>query len=431
MSKSATPINQPKVQHSWALFDTANSAHALVITAAVFPAYYLNVTDDIIHFGNFSISNSSLYAYTLSFSYLIVAALSPLLSGIADYGKRKMFFMKIFTYLGAISCIGLGFFDGMNTLITGTIFFSLSVIGFAGGLVYYNAYLPLIATEDRFDMLSARGFAYGYSGSVLLLILILWMIMNPEKIGFEDAGVSSRIGFFIVGIWWILIAQIPFHFLPSDEKSKMPRRALKMGYLKIIYVFRQIRQMPNILRFLAAFFAYSMGVQTILLLAATFAESEMNFATSELIILILIIQLVAIAGAYIFAYMSTKLGNKAALLTQLFIWFCICILAFGVRDKISFYTLAGAVGVVLGGIQSLSRSSYSKLIKDNPRSSTSFFSFYDVLEKGGIVFGTFTFGFVAELTGSMRNSTLVLASFFIIGILLMTGVRFGNRSQST
>jgi MFS transporter, UMF1 family len=291
-------------------------------------------------------------------------------------------------------------------------------------LVFYNSFLPIIATKDRMDLLSARGFAFGYAGSVLLLLVILWLITNPEKAGLDGAGEASRIGFVMVGVWWILIANITFYFLPKDGKVALSKRALSMGYLKVIQVWKKLKEREYLKRFLLAFFTYSMGVQTVLLLAATFAESEMEFETAELIWLILIIQLVAIIGAYLFAFVSHIAGNKVSLLIQLVIWFIICIAAFLVKEKSDFYLLAGALGMVFGGIQSLSRSTYSKLVASEVKSATSFFSFYDVLEKVAIVVGTLVFGLVSELTGSMRNSTLVLAVFFLIGILILSSIRF-------
>jgi len=423
---SITPIikNKQSTFNAWALFDSANSAHALVITAAVFPVYYLQVTEEHIRIGSWHLYNETVYAFILSFSYLLVALMIPLLSGISDYGDRRMWFMKFFTYLGSLACIGLFFFTGMDVLWVGLAAFMLSLIGFAGGLVFYNSYLPLIATEDKFDRLSARGFSFGYFGSVLLLIFNLAMITFPESFGLKDGLEASRWSFLSVGVWWMLLAQIPFSLLPRDRKSRFPKRAFKMGYFKIRKVWKEVNNQKNLKRFLASFFMYSVGVQTIILLAATFAESVMSFSTSELIVIILIIQLVAIVGAYLFAFVSEMTNNKIAILIQLCIWLVICLLAFKVDSKEMFYTIAGLVGMVLGGIQSLSRSSYAKLIKNHAKESTSYFSFYDVLERLSIVLGTFVFGAMVEITGSMRYSALALTLFFIAGIILMTRVGF-------
>lgn len=429
-STTGTELNNPRTLRGWALFDAANSAHALVLTAAIFPAYFVNVTDAELSFLGIRMANSTLYPYCISVSYLLVALLSPLLSGIADYGSRKKFFLKLFTTLGSVACMALFFFEGMDQLYLGTGAFALSLIGFAGCLVFYNAYMPLIATRDRFDRLSATGFAYGYAGSVLLLLANLALILNPHWIGAPDAGLPSRISFLSVGVWWLALSQITFRRLPADSGARFPRRALTMGYARISKVWRHLRQRKYIQRFLMAFFCYSLGVQTVILLAATFAENEMEFQSAELIILILIIQIVAIGGAFLFAFLSGRIGNKNALLAQLVIWLMICIGAYFITEKTSFYALAGAVGMVLGGIQSLSRSSYAKLIEAYPKDATSYFSFYDVFEKLGIVLGTFIFGLVSELTGNMRNSTLVLAFFFVAGILILSTVHLRKKQSS-
>lgn len=429
MTETKPVKNKPKVLHAWALFDSANSAHALVITAAIFPAYFLKVTDQTIPFGAWEIHHETLYAMIISFSYMIVVAITPLLSGIADYGERRLWFMKFFTYLGGTACILLYFFSGMTNLTIGILSFMFSIIGFAGGLVFYNSYMPIIASSDKFDRLSARGFAYGYIGSVFLLVGNLLIITYPESIGITDAGKAARISFLSVGIWWILLAQIPFAILPADRKNRFPRRAIKMGYVKIQKVWGHLRTIKNTKYFLLAFFLYSIGVQTTILLAATFAESVMNFQTSELILLILIIQLIAVVGAYVFALLSEWKGNKFSLLTQLFIWLTVCFLAYLVTKKSSFYMVAGLVGLVLGGIQSLSRASYAKLINDYKKDITSYFSFYDVVEKLGIVIGSFCFGLVAQLTGNLRYSALLLGLFFIAGIVVIWKVKFRDKSE--
>ena len=415
--------NDRRIVNSWAFFDWANSAFALVITAAIFPAYFVAVTDDFVPLFGMEISNSSLYAYAISASYLLIAFFSPLLSGIADYGGKRKFFLKFFTILGSLSCLTLFFFQGMDQLALGTIAFILAMIGFAGALVFYNAFLPVIVTEDRYDMVSARGFAFGYIGSVILLLFNLAMITSPQTFGIADEGVATRLSFVLVGLWWIGFAMIPFKWLPSDEKGKVKRAMIRMGVEELKRVWRSVKQEKNIKSFLLSFFAYSAGVQTILFLAATFAEKELAFGTSELILVILILQLVAIAGAYLFAKFSEWQGNKTALLTMLLIWVAICMAAYFVQAKAQFYMVAAAVGLVMGGIQSLSRSTYSKLIPENTEDPTSYFSFYDVLEKVAILLGTFSFGLIEQLTGDIRSSVLFMAAFFIIGMILLLPVK--------
>ncbi len=416
-------LNDKRIINGWAFFDWANSAFALVITAAIFPGYFAAVTDDVVHVFGIEMSNSSLYAYAISASYLLIALFSPLLSGIADYGGRRKFFLKFFTAIGSIGCLSLFFFKGMGQLAAGTIGFMAAMIGFAGGLVFYNAFLPVIATEDQYDRVSARGFSFGYIGSVILLVINLAMIIFYDEIGFPDKGAATRFAFITVGLWWIGFALIPFARLPSDAKKKATPDLLRKGAQELRKVWAVVKHEKNIKNFLFSFFCYSAGVQTVLFLAATFAEKELAFGTSELIVVVLILQLVAIVGAVAFARLSEWKGNKVALATTLMIWVVICLLGYFVQDKWQFYFIASAVGLVMGGIQSLSRSTYSKLIPEDTRDPTSYFSFYDVLEKVAIIIGTFTFGFVEQITGSMRMSLLVLGSFFIVGLLILMTVK--------
>ncbi len=428
-------LNNPRTIRAWAFFDWANSAYALVISVAIFPAYYAQITSERISIGSFSISNTGLYAFSISAAYLLIAILSPFLSGIADYGGKKKWFMRLFTTVGSLACLSLFFFKehvGMNgdvqplgQIFFGTGAFMLATIGFAGALVFYNAFLPEIATEDQYDRVSAKGFSYGYFGSVLLLILNLLMITFPGAFGLpEDGTLAIRLSFVTVGLWWIGFAQIPFRRLPADQPGQPPVRTLfSKGFKELQRTWRVVRAESNILGFLAAFFFYSAGVQTVLFLAATFAENELNFGTSQLIIVILLLQIVAIGGAQLFARVSERMGNKFALISMLVIWVAICCTAYFVETDAQFYVIAAAVGTVMGGIQSLSRSTYSKLLPEKTKDTASFFSFYDILEKLAIVLGTFSFGIIEQITGGMRNSILALIFFFLLGLVLLISVR--------
>lgn len=426
---SKTKLNDRRVINGWAFFDWANSSFALVITAAIFPAYYMQVTNDVVQVGPFSMPNSSLYAYAVSAAYLILALASPFLSGIADSSGRKKFFLRAFTYLGAVSCFALFFFKGTGgknpevQLLLGTGSYMLATIGFAGGLVFYNAYLPEIVTEDRYDKVSARGFAFGYIGSVILLVFSLLMISKYTFFGFADKGVAVRFSFVLVALWWLGFSMIPFRRLPPDSREKAEDDILRRGWQELKKVWHIVKGAKNIKRFLIAFFAYSAGVQTVLILAATFAEKELSFGASELVLIILVLQLVAIAGAYLFAGLSAKRGNKFSLMVLLVLWMLICTAAYFVQTKEVFYLIAGGVGMVMGGVQSMSRSTFSKLLPENTEDNTSFFSFYDVLEKLSIVTGTFAFGLAEHLTGGIRNSLLPLIAFFLIGLFFLLRTR--------
>lgn len=413
--------NKKKVQNAWAMYDWANSVYSLVITSTIFPVYYNSVTkgidgSEMVSFFGFEIINTVLYSYSISFSFLIIALVSPLLSGIADTSGKKLEFMKFFAYLGSIACIGLYFFDG-NNLEWGILCSVIASIGYAGSIVFYNAFLPEISKEEEYDLLSAKGFALGYIGSVILLVLNLAMIQMPGVFGIPEGGMAARLSFLITGIWWAGFSQIPFRVLPKNPyNKKLKRELLFHGYLEIRKVLGQIKTMPVMNKFLASFFFYSMGVQTVMYLAATFGDKELGLPGAQLIMTILIIQFVAIIGSYLFAFISKKFGNKTSLVIMVLIWTMICGAAYYVYNVYEFFALAFVVGLVMGGIQSLSRSTFSKLIPESTTDHASFFSFYDVTEKIAIVLGTFSYGVIEQVTGSMRNSALSLGIFFLVGL---------------
>lgn len=415
--------NNPRTIRGWAFFDWANSAYALVITVAIFPGYFLELTNDTVNVLGMRMSDSTLYAWSIALAYLIIAFLSPLLSGIADYGGRKKEFLRFFTTLGALACISLLFFTGMSTLWVGVIGFILATIGFAGGIVFYNAFLPIIATEDRYDDVSAKGFSYGFIGSVILLVANLVIIMNYSWFGFPDGLRAVPTAFVMVGLWWLGFSQIPLRRLPDDKPQGKMENLLGKGYQEIRKAWNSLRRDSNAVRFLVAFFCYNAGVQAVLFLASTFAEKELKFSASGLIMLVLILQIVAIGGAWASAKLSGKKGNKFSIVVMLVIWTGVCITGYFVQTGLDFYLLAGAVGLVMGGIQSLSRSTYAKLLPEDTPDTASYFSFYDVMDKVSTVAGTFTFGFVEQLTGGMRNSVIALAVFFVVSLVVLSVVK--------
>lgn len=417
------PKNDKRTIIGWAFFDWANSAYALVITVAIFPGYFLTLTNDTVYVFGMPISDSTLYAWSIALAYLVIAFLSPLLSGIADYGGKKKVFLRFFTTLGALACISLLFFTGMKTLWVGVTGFILATVGFAGGIVFYNSFLPLIATEDRYDDVSAKGFSYGFIGSVILLVANLIVIMNYGWFGFSDGLRAVPTAFVMVGLWWIGFAQIPLKRLPDDTIPTTRENLLTKGYQEIKKVWRIVRGDANTLAFLFAFFCYNAGVQAVLFLASVFAEKELGFDTTKLIFLVLILQIVAIGGAWASARLSGIKGNKYSIVVMLVIWTGICIVGYFVKSGLDFYLLAAAVGLVMGGIQSLSRATYAKLLPENTPDTASYFSFYDVMDKVSTVAGTFVFGFVENLTGGMRNSVAALAVFFVISLVVMASVR--------
>lgn len=424
-------MNDKKIIHAWAMFDWANSVYSLIISTAIFPIYYLAYTPEKIQISGIEFTNSSLYTFSVSFSFIFIALLSPLFSGIADYSGRRKFFLRIFTLIGSVSCMLLYWFDDSSLYLLGTIGFIMATIGAGGSSVFYDSYLPLIVTEDRYNDVSARGFTYGYIGSVILLIFILIMGAKPDIFGLTDDTSAYRVGFFMVGVWWLGFAQYTLFHLPQDQKVPFTRSVLINGYKELISAFHRIRKSTRIKRFLASFFFYSAGVQTIIYVATIFASKELGFESTELIIIVLIIQLVAIAGALIFSRLANSSGNKFSLMTMIIIWILICLGAYFTYSKLAFYILAALVGMVIGGIQSLSRATYSKLLPEKDHDTTSYFSFYDVLYKVAVVGGTFLFGFVENVTSNMRYSVLILAFCFVVGLIIMAFVDFNVKERKS
>jgi UMF1 family MFS transporter len=417
--------NDKKVIRSWAFFDWANSAYNLVITSTIFPAYYTIITTtkahgDQVSFFGFQFTNTALSNYALSFAYLVMVIALPILSSIADNRGNKKTFMKFFTYMGGLSCIGLYFFK-LDTLETGIICFVIAAMGYIGGVLFNNSYLPEIATPDQQDRVSAKGFAFGYIGSVILQLICFVFVLKPELFGIVDESFPARLSFLLVGVWWIAFAQIPFRNLPSSNAGvrELSNNVLKSGFQELSKVWNQLSSMKFLKLYLLAFFFYSMGVQTIMLAAAGFGEKTLKLGTSKLILTILIIQLVAILGAMLMSYFTRKVGNVNVLIFVVLIWIGACVCGYYVANQYQFFGLAALVGLIMGGIQSLSRSTYSKHIPEDSPDTTSFFSFYDVTEKLAIVIGLFSFAFIEELTGSMRNSIIALAGFFIIGLVFL------------
>jgi len=414
------------------MYDWANSVYSLVITSAIFPVYFQSVTtlkndagivlNDKVSFLGFVLTNSVLYSYALSFSFLLIALISPVLSSMADYSGKKKSFMRFFCYLGSAACLMLFFFTN-DTITFGIFMFILASIGYSGSIVFYNAFLPEIATEDRFDRISAKGFSLGYSGSILLLIVSLAMILYPGTFGISSTGLATRISFLLVGLWWFGFSQYTFHYLPGNVYKKDPKGSLLLnGFNELKKILVDLKKQDLLRKFLLSFFFYNMGVQTVLYLATIFGEKELNLSSELLIATILVLQLVAIAGSFLFSFISGKTGNIYALMISVFIWIIVSVLAYFITTSTQFILLAGLVGIVMGGIQSLSRSTYAKLIPDDTTDHASYFSFFDVTEKISIVLGTFVYGLINQLTGSMRMSSLALAVFFIIGLIFLSRI---------
>ncbi len=434
MPKKKYKKGDSKLLNAWAFYDWANSVYPLVISSAVFPIYYgsLFIDDLYIEVFGFNFKNTALISFLTAFAFIILSFITPFLSGIADYMGNKKLFLKLFCYLGSFSCMGLYWFD-LSNIYLGLSFYFLALISFWASLVFYNSYLPDIAFKEQQDSISAKGYALGYFGSVLLLILNLAMVMYPSYFGISGPNpetLAMKYSFVSVGFWWIICSQYTFHYLPSSkEKKKIIKDVFFNGFNELKQVWNELKKILVIRKYLIAFFIYSSALQTVLLIAAYFGEQEIDWPEGEktigLIVSILLIQLIAIFGAILTSKLSSKFGNIFTLILLNIFWALLCIGAFFITDPFEFYIAAGLVGLVMGGIQALSRSTFSKMIPKTDN-TTSYFSFYDVSQKVSIVFGMTLFAFLDQITGSMRTSILMFVVIFLIGALLLKRIKINN-----
>jgi UMF1 family MFS transporter len=407
------------------MYDWSNSVYQLTIASTIFPIYYNTVTKTdgsfLVSFFGHPVINTVLYSWAIAAAYLVVAILSPLFSSFADYTGRRKTFMQVFTWIGAISCGLLYFFDGFN-IEFGIIAFSVGTIGYGGSIVFYNSFLPVIANPEDQDRISARGYALGYLGGVVLLLFNLLMIMKPELFGIPlKSTLPARISFVTVFLWWIGFSQITFRRLPryTFRKRSKKENIITNGYAELKKVFYQVIKSRSLLLYLLGFFFVTMGLLTVMFMAATFGEKALGLKEEVLIPTILVIQLVGMLGAWLFAVISNKYGNLKALILSVIAWIFVCIGAYFITSATGFVATAAVIGIIMGGSQSLARSTYSKMLPTDTTDHTSFFSFYDVMEKLATVAGLFSFGFIEALTGSMRFSILGIVLFFILGLLFL------------
>ncbi|MFH0896308.1 MAG: MFS transporter [Bacteroidota bacterium] len=422
-----------KVIRAWVMYDWANSVFQLTILSAIFPIYFNSVTrhgnDFNVDFFGFKIINTVLYSWSIAAAYLFVAILSPMFSSIADYTGRRKFFMKIFTWIGSISCGMLFFFDP-NHIELGIISFTLATIGYGGSIVFYNSFLPVIAAPEAQDRISARGYSMGYLGGVVLLVINLVVIMGQKSFGITDDTLPARMAFVTVFLWWIGFSQITFRKLPKYTygHGRESSHVLLNGYRELRVVFKHVLSSRRLTLFLFGFFFMMMGTLTVMFMAATFGEKEVGLKADVLIPTILVIQLVGSAGSYFFAWISSRIGNFKALIISVAWWVLVCIAAYFITDAFGFIIVAFFIGAVMGGSQALARSTYSKMLPET-KDHTSFFSFYDVMEKLATVGGTFSFGLIEALTGNMRISVVAIASFFILSLFFFLMLFFSQKGK--
>lgn len=416
--------NDPKTIRAWVMYDWANSVYVLVITSAIFPAYYNQVTrlngSGVVDIFGMPMENTAVYSINMGLAFGIVALISPLLSSISDYTGNQKWFMRMFCYLGVLGCLLLFWFEGRDQLHLGLTGVLLATVGYSGSIVFYNSYLPAIATEDQQDKVSARGFSFGYIGATILLIINLTLIMNQKTLGITDNTFLPRLAFLLTGLWWLGFAQITFSRLPNRISGKTSKgKYLLNGYQELSKIWNRLKRERLLRTFLLSFFFYIMGVQTVLFMAGSFGEKEIHLRVTQLITTILLLQFVGIAGAHLFAWMSKRLGNLRSLTIAVIAWIGICAGSFFITTPLRFYIAGACIGLVMGGIQALSRSTYSKLIPKTGNNA-GYFSFYDVCEKVAMMCGLVIWGTMDNLTGSMRNSLVSLVVWFSISLVLLT-----------
>lgn len=419
--------NDRKTIHAWVMYDWANSAYALVIVSAIFPAYYNTITkingDSTINIFGLHVENTAAYSINLGLAFGIIALISPLLSSISDYTGNQRSYLKFFCYLGSIGCMLLFFFTHSSRVYIALAGMMLATVGYSGSIVFYNSYLPAIASEDRQDKVSARGYAFGYLGATTLLLLNLVFILNQKAMGVMDDTLFPRLSFLLTGVWWMGFAQIPLHVLPKGLYAAKPKgNHFMYGYEQLIKIWNRLKAYPKLKTYLFSFFFYIMGVQTVMFMAASFGEKEIHLGITSLIITVLLLEYLGIGGAFLFAWISKKTGNLTALIIAVTVWIFICTGSYFIRTPLHFYFAAFFIGMVMGGIQSMSRSTYAKMIPKTGNNA-GYFSFYDVCEKTAMMCGLILFGFLDDLTGSMRNSIIALGASFAIGLFLLLRVK--------
>jgi UMF1 family MFS transporter len=412
-----------KTWFGWCMYDWANSAFATVIMAAVFPVYFIFLVPEggarLSFFGlDRTVPASALWGYLISVSMLSVALSAPYLGSLADHlGARRRFLIG-FTLTGAAATAFLCLAGPGQYLLAGGLF----VIGnfcFASGNVFYNAFLPALASGKEVDTLSARGFAFGYIGGGLILLFDFLLIQYHGSFGFADRAMATRFGLLLTGLWWGAFALPTFFYLREEVLPRPPARLFTgfQGYLK---TFAEIRRYRDLCLFLVAFLFYNDGIQTIIVVSAVFAREELGLSQGSILGCFLMIQFVAMPGTLFFGWLAKRIGAKRAITISLVLFIGVTAYAFSMQEAWQFWTLGAVVALIFGGSQAISRSLYGVLIP--PGKNAEFFGFYAISSKFASIFGPLVFALITDLTGSPRLSILALAAFFAVGILLLAAV---------
>lgn len=401
---------------SWAMYDWANSAFATTIMAAVLPVFYYDVAAKNLD----RTTASAFYGYSQSIAMVCVAILAPILGALADYSNSKMKFLRFFAYMGMIASVLLAFV-GEGDYLLASFLLIIGTIGFSGSNVFYDAFLPEIAPEEDIDRISTRGYAFGYIGGGLLLVINLAMIMKPGLFFLPNTLIATQLSFASVGVWWFLFSIPMFRNVKERklETRKISGSYIGIGFKRLKETFKEINQFKNLLVFLIAFWLYNDGISTIIKMATIYGR-DIGIGSTDLIAALLITQFVGIPFAFLFGWIAKKINPKRALYIALWTYVIIIIFGYFMQTALHFYLLAITVGFVQGGSQALSRSIFGSMVPKNRHAE--FFGFYGISAKFSAIFGPFVFALVGQLTGSSRLGIVSLLIFFLVGMLLLKRV---------
>jgi MFS transporter, UMF1 family len=443
----ADPVARRREQRSWYVYDWANSAFVTTVGTVLIGPYLTAIATaaacpdlpdgedcegTVALLGFIDVSPNSLVPFLISISTVVIALLLPFVGAVADRSPRKRVLMSRFAWTGAAFATGLFLVTGSNWALGATLLV-LANACLAASLTVYDAILVDVATMDERDGVSSRGWALGYLGGFLLLLVNLGLVLGAESIGLSD-GLAVRISLALAGLWWAGFTLVPYLGLkdrpPTDVVGGRERGLAGLvggTFRQLGDTLREARRYPQTLLFLGAYVLFNDGVQTVIAVSSIYGAVELGFATEQLIIAIVVVQIVAFGGALLFGRIAARLGAKRTILTSLVIWTVVVGVAFVLPEGQFglFVALAAGIGLVLGGTQALSRSLFSQLIPYGKQAE--YFSLYQAAERGTSWFGTFTFGVVQQVTGSFRLSILAVLAFFVLGglLLLLVDVRKG------
>uniref|UniRef100_UPI00158B364F MFS transporter n=1 Tax=Piscibacillus halophilus TaxID=571933 RepID=UPI00158B364F len=404
--------------------DWANSAFATTIMAAVFPIFYNSVAAANLSEG----AATSYYSFTQSIAVLIVAVMAPILGAIADYSAAKMKFLRFFAYMGMAGSILL-FTVNEGNYILASLLFIIASVGFSGGNVFYDAFLPHVTNKDDMDRVSTKAYAFGYIGGGILLAINLLMIMKYSWFGLPSSKEATQLAFVSVGLWWFIFS-IPLFKNLKEEKvvnqGKRTKSYVAIGFSRIGETFKTLKHYKQLLIFIIAFWMFSDGISTIIRMA-TFYGATIGIGQNDLIAALLITQFVGIPCTLFFSKLAKWISAKKALTLALMVYVVIVILGYFMTSALHFYLLAVCVGTVQGGAQALSRSIFARMIPHNKHAE--FFGFYGITSKFAAIIGPAVFGITAGLTDNSRLGILSLIVFFVIGIVLLQLVNIEKGEQ--